>query len=152
MHLLRASTASVDPTQTNRSAIARERQYDCTFKESLYSTHPYLTYSNKKSTLPVMTKFSIRGYREKIGNYCLIAWCCGEEQRWTYIPVRCPRMQFEQVPPPPTQHFVVIWINNPTSPFLHLQGIDPKLLESRDQWRTRRNITVDRIHCIDRWL
>eukprot|EP00979_Chaetoceros_neogracilis_P018283 scaffold10564_cov198-Chaetoceros_neogracile.AAC.4 len=42
-------------------------KHDCTFKESLYSTHPYLTYSNKKSTLPVMTKFSISGYREKIG-------------------------------------------------------------------------------------
>ena len=24
--------------------------HDCTFKESLYSTHPYLTYSNKKSS------------------------------------------------------------------------------------------------------
>ena len=30
-------------------------QYDCTFIESLYSTHPYLTYSNKQSVSPVMT-------------------------------------------------------------------------------------------------
>ena len=33
-----------------------QRNYDCTFKESLYSTHPYLTYSNKKSTLSVMKR------------------------------------------------------------------------------------------------
>ena len=45
--------------------------HDCTFKESLYSTHPYLTYSNKKSSWPVMTKFSIHGYREKIGILCI---------------------------------------------------------------------------------
>mmetsp|Transcript_15553 Transcript_15553/g.22655 ORF Transcript_15553/g.22655 Transcript_15553/m.22655 type:complete len:86 (+) Transcript_15553:129-386(+) len=46
---------------------AHNSKHDCTFKESLYSTHPYLTYSNKKSTSPVMTKPSISGYREKIG-------------------------------------------------------------------------------------
>ena len=27
--------------------------------------------------------------------------CCGEEQRWIIIPIRCPWIQFEQVPPPP---------------------------------------------------
>jgi hypothetical protein len=60
---------------------AHTNNHDCTFKESLYSTHPYLTYSNKKSTLPVMTKFSIHGYREKIGTSALLRRCCGEEQR-----------------------------------------------------------------------
>ena len=29
--------------------------HDCTFKESLYSTHPYLTFSNKSQLQPVMT-------------------------------------------------------------------------------------------------
>ena len=42
--------------------------YDCTFKESLYSTHPYLIPLNKKFSLPVMTKRSMLGHREKIGN------------------------------------------------------------------------------------
>ena len=41
-------------------------KYDRTCKESLYSTHPYLTYSNEKSTSPVMKKQSMLGYREKI--------------------------------------------------------------------------------------
>jgi hypothetical protein len=93
---------------------ANTNNHDCTFKESLYSTHPYLTYSNKKSTLPVMTKFSIHGYREKIGTSALLRRCCGEEQRWIYIPIRCPWMQFEQVSPPtkpkmghhPTHHLL----------------------------------------------
>ena len=40
--------------------------YDRTCKESLYSTYPYLTYSNKKPASPVMKKYSILGYREKI--------------------------------------------------------------------------------------
>ena len=46
--------------------------YDRTFKESLYSTYPYLTYSNEKSTSPVMKKCSMLGYREKIDTeaYC----------------------------------------------------------------------------------
>ena len=45
-------------------ACARDK-HDCTHKESLYSTYPYLTNSNKTSTLPVMTKRSTLGYREK---------------------------------------------------------------------------------------
>ena len=45
-------------------ACARNK-HDCTHKESLYSTYPYLTNSNKTSTLPVMTKRSTLGYREK---------------------------------------------------------------------------------------
>ena len=53
--------------------------YDRTCKESLYSTYPYLTYSNEKSTSPVMKKYSMLGYREKI-NIEAIAKCCGEEQ------------------------------------------------------------------------
>ena len=46
--------------------------YDRTCKESLYSTYPYLTYSNEKSTSPVMKKCSMLGYREKIDTeaYC----------------------------------------------------------------------------------
>ena len=48
------------------------KKHDCTYKESLYSTYPYLTNSNKKSTLPVMTKQSTLGYREKID----ILWFC----------------------------------------------------------------------------
>ena len=43
----------------------------------------------------------------------LLRRCCGEEQRWIYIPIRCPWMQFEQVSPPPqnpkwvtTQHTI----------------------------------------------
>ena len=46
--------------------------YDRTCKESLYSTYPYLTYSNEKSTSPVMKKCSTLGYREKIDTeaYC----------------------------------------------------------------------------------
>ena len=40
--------------------------YDCTYKESLYSTYPYLTYSTDKSTSPVMKKYSTLGYHEKI--------------------------------------------------------------------------------------
>ena len=46
--------------------------YDRTCKESLYSTYPYLTYSNEKSTSPVMKKYSMLGYREKIDTeaYC----------------------------------------------------------------------------------
>ena len=42
-------------------------KYDCTHIESLFITHPYLTYSNKKSTSPVMTIYNIIGLREKIG-------------------------------------------------------------------------------------
>ena len=41
----------------------------------------------------------------------LLRRCCGEEQRWIYIPIRCPWMQFEQVPPNPpkqTQPIVVL--------------------------------------------
>ena len=60
-------------TRVGNSAIVNKVNHDCTFKESLYSTHPYLTYSNKKSTLPVMTRFSIHGYREKIGYQCITA-------------------------------------------------------------------------------
>jgi len=60
-------------TRVGNSAIVKKFNHDCTFKESLYSTHPYLTYSNKKSTLPVMTRFSIHGYREKIGYQCITA-------------------------------------------------------------------------------
>ena len=46
--------------------------YDRTCKESLYNTYPYLTYSNEKSTSPVMKKCSMLGYREKIDTeaYC----------------------------------------------------------------------------------
>ena len=43
-------------------------KYDCTHIESLFSTYPYLTYSNKKSTSPVMTMNSTIGLREDIGN------------------------------------------------------------------------------------
>ena len=46
---------------------SNDRPHDCTFKESLYSTHPYLIPLNKKFSLPVMTKRSMLGYREKIG-------------------------------------------------------------------------------------
>ena len=56
-------------------------EYDCTFKESLYSTYPYLTNSNKKSTLPVMTIDSTLGYREKIDAIASSNGYCGEEQR-----------------------------------------------------------------------
>ena len=60
-------------------------RYDRTCKESLYSTYPYLTYSNEKSTSPVMKKYSTLGYREKI-NIKAIAECCGEEQCQEIIP------------------------------------------------------------------
>ena len=46
--------------------------YDRTCKESLYSTHPYLTYSNKKPSSPVMKKYSMLGYREKINIEALL--------------------------------------------------------------------------------
>ena len=73
--------------------------YDRTCKESLYSTYPYLTYSNEKSTSPVMKKYSMLGYREKI-NIEAIAKCCGEEQCWEIIPSWHPSVHFEQAPPP----------------------------------------------------
>ena len=37
------------------SVLSTLRKHDCTFKESLYSTHPYLTFSNKSQPQPVMT-------------------------------------------------------------------------------------------------
>ena len=40
--------------------------HDCTFKESLFSTHPYLIFLNKKSFLPVMTRRSMLGYCKNI--------------------------------------------------------------------------------------
>ena len=69
----RSGLLNCSSTVGNSALVRNFNNHDCTFKESLYSTHPYLTYSNKKSTLPVMTKFSIHGYREKIGYQCITA-------------------------------------------------------------------------------
>ena len=48
----------------------------------------------------------------------LLHRCCGEEQRWIYIPIRCPWMQFEQVPPPKPKmgHCKPTHIHNPNEP------------------------------------
>ena len=41
----------------------------------------------------------------------LLHRCRGEEQRWIYIPIRCPWMQFEQVPPtPPKNTPLLFWL------------------------------------------
>ena len=45
------------------------KNHDCTFKESLYSTHPYLILLNKKSSFPVMTWRSVFGHRENISTH-----------------------------------------------------------------------------------
>ena len=42
-----------------------DNNYDCTFKESLYSTYPYLTYSSKRKATPVMRSWSMHGFREE---------------------------------------------------------------------------------------
>ena len=54
--------------------------HDCTFKESLYSTHPCLILLNKKNTSPVMTKSSMYGHCENIGICWISNKSCGKEQ------------------------------------------------------------------------
>ena len=72
--------------------------HDCTFIESLFMYYPYLTYSNKKPTSPVMTRWSTVGPREKINGS--LGCCCGEELRRETIPSWCPTLHFEQAPIP----------------------------------------------------
>ena len=88
------------------------KSYDCTFIESLYMYQPYLTYSNKNSVPPVMTKWSIIGYREEIncsslhsGNIVAKSWDKISFKFWPLI------MHLEQVytPSPPY----------PLTPFTH---------------------------------
>ena len=59
-------------TQTSPDASRAIDEHDRTYKESLYSTYPYLTYSNKKPSSPVMKKHSMLGYREKINIKALL--------------------------------------------------------------------------------
>jgi hypothetical protein len=80
------------------SLLSTDFTYDCTFIESLYMYLPYLTYSNKKSTSPVMTKRSTAGYREKNGVSCDL-----QRTLWRRAASRihsswCPAVHFEQAP------------------------------------------------------
>ena len=97
--------------------------------KNLFIVHnPYLTYSNKKSSSPVMTKWSISGYRENIGNLtrqCVVN--CGEEQRWEIIHSRRLDMHFEQAPSPNTPniniyptHHNTTWYNTKYTPILYI--------------------------------
>ena len=97
--------------------------------KNLFIVHnPYLTYSNKKSSSPVMTKWSISGYRENIGNltrHCVVN--CGEEQRWEIIHSRRLDMHFEQAPSPNTPniniyptHHNTTWYNTKYTPILYI--------------------------------
>ena len=73
-----------------------DQSYDCTFKESLYSTHPYLTYSNERIATPMMRRQSIHGFREEnsiSGHHCLEY--CGEEQHQELFQSWSPCMHFE---------------------------------------------------------
>ena len=82
--------------------------HDRTCKESLYSTHPYLTYSNEKSTSPVMKKQSMLGYREKINIhtnlYNVVAKSSVEKSfplnAWVCISSRPPQINPQNTPQP----------------------------------------------------
>ena len=49
-HFIHALESIIDAHMGSLYEINVHYNHDCTFKESLYSTHPYLTYSNKKSS------------------------------------------------------------------------------------------------------
>ena len=66
-HRRRTRATGTHQVPSAASPIFLMNTHDCTFKESLYSTHPYLTFSNKSQLQPVMTTKSTLGYREKIG-------------------------------------------------------------------------------------
>ena len=70
--------------------------YDCTFKESLYSTYPYLTYSNERIATPMMRGQSTHGFREDNStsmHNCPV--CCGEEQHQELFQSWCLCVHFE---------------------------------------------------------
>ena len=89
-------------------------KYDCTHIESLFSTYPYLTYSNKKTTSPVMTINSTVGLREKISIDTKVdmLWRRAETRNHSSC---FPSLHFEQAPsfppPPPSKNLSL-------SPFL----------------------------------
>ena len=112
---IHAGALWVDP------GVSLIKSYDCTFIESLYMYQPYLTYSNKNSVPPVMTKWSIIGYREEIncsslhsGNIVAKSWDKISFKFWPLI------MHFEQVYPPPS----------PLSPFPNPYTFPPNWLKT----------------------
>ena len=79
------------------------KKHDCTHIESLFSTYPYLTDSNKKTTSPVMTIQSTVGLREKISidTKVNMLWRRAETRNHSSC---FPSLHFEQAPPPPSPH------------------------------------------------
>lgn len=89
--------------------------YDRTCKESLYSTYPYLTYSNKKPSSPVMKKHSMLGYREKINIKALLPSVVAKSSVEKSFPLDARVCILSRPPSPPnkpktTRHYTFTYI------------------------------------------